>query len=250
MYCTNCGLQTADETKFCQYCGAKINPLPDGAAQAVNQPPVANKPPITKVQSEASMPSIVNLRGFSARITDPAFAKYIKNTNRWSAIFSLILALVAVVGFYIAGEKGADNMENPQALYIGLGIGGMFLLIAIFQILGRKRSVTWDGTVEDKKVKKKTDRQRYGDDVRYDDYLEYTVIIRSDQGKKYIIRHRDNYTIYNYYNIGNRVRHHGGLKSYEKYDKTGDKFIPCNACGTLCDIKEDYCFRCKCPLLK
>ncbi len=43
---------------------------------------------------------------------------------------------------------------------------------------------------------------------------------------------------------------HAGLKSLEKYDKTGDKFIPCNACGTLCDISDEICFRCKCPLLK
>ena len=52
------------------------------------------------------------------------------------------------------------------------------------------------------------------------------------------------------YQIGDRVRYHGGINSYEKYDKTGDKIIPCNACGTLCDIHEDYCYRCKCPLLK
>ena len=61
---------------------------------------------------------------------------------------------------------------------------------------------------------------------------------------------KDNDTLYNYFNIGDRVRHHAGLNSYEKYDKTGDAFIPCNACGTLCDISEYTCFRCKCPLLK
>jgi hypothetical protein len=250
----NCGLQIPEDTRFCQYCGTKINPLPVGAANPppiANIPPVSNQPSSVNVSPTGNVQPVQNLRGFSTRINDPAFAKYIKNTNRWSAIFSVILAIVAVVGFYIAGEKGADNMENPQALYIGLGIGGMFLLIALFQILGRKRSVTWDGTVEDRKVKKKTERQNYGDnDVRYEDYLEYTVIIRSDQGKKHTIRHRNNDTIYNYYSIGDRVRHHGGLKSFEKYDKTGDKFIPCNACGTLCDIREDYCSRCKCPLLK
>lgn len=254
MYCMNCGAQLSEETRFCQYCGTKINPLPVGAANQLpisTRPLVANLPPVASMSPATNQPPIINLRGFSTRINDPTFAKYIKNTNRWSAIFSIILAVAAVVGFYIAGEKGADNMENPQALYIGLGIGGMFLIIALFQILGRNRSVTWDGTVEDKKVKKKIDKQTYGnDDVRHEDYLEYTVVIRSDQGKKHIIRHRNNDTIYNYYNIGDRVRHHGGLKSFEKYDKTGDKFIPCNACGTLCDIGEDYCRRCKCPLLK
>ena len=56
--------------------------------------------------------------------------------------------------------------------------------------------------------------------------------------------------LYNYFAIGDRVRHHAGLNSYEKYDKTGDAFIPCNACGTLCDMSDEICFRCKCPLLK
>jgi len=226
MYCANCGTQISESTSFCPACGSGINQ----ASQTVLQS--------------------AGLRGFSPRINDPAFAKYVKNSNRWAAIFSAILAVVAVIGFYIYGEVGTE-MDNPGSLYIGFGIGGMFLVIALFQILGRKRSTTWDGTVEDKKIKKKTTRHDYGDDnVQYEDYLEYSVIIRSDRGKRYTIKTRDNDTMYNYYQIGDRVRHHAGLNSYEKYDKTGDKFIPCNACGTLCDISEDICFRCKCPLLK
>lgn len=227
MYCANCGTQISESTRFCPACGNGIN------------------------QASQSTPQPANLRGFSTRISDPAFAKYVKNTNRWSAIFSIILAVAAVIGFYIAGETGAEGMSNPESLYIGFGIGGMFLTIALFQILGRKRSRTWDGTVEDKKIKKKTKRHDYSNDnVQYEDYLEYSVIIRSDQGKRHTIKSQDSDTLYNYYNIGDRVRHHAGLNSYEKYDKTGDKFIPCNACGTLCDISEDTCFRCKCPLLK
>ena len=42
-----------------------------------------------------------NLANFSQKIDDPALAKYIKNNNQWSVIFSIILAVVAVVGFQI-----------------------------------------------------------------------------------------------------------------------------------------------------
>lgn len=228
MYCVNCGTQISEGASFCPACGSGI-----------------------KRASQSTPPQPAGLRGFSTRISDPAFAKYVKNSNRWAAIFSLILAVAAVVGFHIAGEMGVEDMSNPQSLYIGFGIGGMFLVIALFQILGRKRSKTWDGTVEDKKIKKKTKRHDYGNDnVQYEDYLEYSVIIRSDRGKRHTIKTQDSDTLYNYYQIGDRVRHHAGLNSYEKYDKTGDAFIPCNACGTLCDISEDTCFRCKCPLLK
>ena len=244
MYCEHCGAVLPENAQFCCACGGAQRFAPQSG------PPSAVPPAYPYQMDQAVMPS-AGLRGFSPRINDPAFAKYIKNSNRWAAIFSLILAVAAVVGFYIAGESGAEGMSNPDSLYIGFAIAGMFLIVALFQIMGRKRSKTWDGTVEDKKIKKKTERQHYGDDnYTVETYLEYSVIIRSDHGKRYVIKAKDDDTLYNYYRAGDRVRHHAGLKSYEKYDKTGDRFIPCNACATLNDINEDYCHRCQCPLLK
>ncbi len=187
---------------------------------------------------------------FSNRINDPAFARYVKNNNRWSAIFALILAVAAIVGFYIAGENGSE-MENPESLYIGLGIGGMFIAIALLQIWGRKRSKTWDGFVIDKQVKPKK-RKRYTDDDNYywQEYREYVVVVRSDQGKLHELTAEDDDTVFNYYTVGDRVRHHGGLNSYEKADKSRDSIIFCNACGFLHDISAEYCEKCHCPLLK
>ncbi|MHB1484915.1 MAG: zinc-ribbon domain-containing protein [Saccharofermentanales bacterium] len=228
MYCRQCGVELSEGAKFCNSCGSPL-----AVAQAVRQDNANSA-----------------LMGFSTKINDPAFAKYIKNTYRWSGIFAAVLAIIAIVGFYIAGENSSE-MSNPDSLYIGFAIGGMFLLIAFFQTIGRKRSTTWDGVVEDKNVKKKTERKDYGDDNYHNiHYLEYKVIIRSDRGKKYEIRVRDDDTLYNYYNVGDRVRHHAGLNTYEKYDKTRDGIIPCNACASLNNINDDYCFRCKCPLLK
>lgn len=229
MYCKHCGAAISENEKFCKECGGEQSPQ--------------------KIETTASKEQ--SLVGFSQKINDPAFDKYIKNNNRWSAIFSIVLAAVAVIGFFIAGEVGADGMKNPQAIFIGLGVGGIFMVIALFQVLSRKRSTTWDGTIENKETKKKTERHTYGeDDVSYEDYLEYSVIIRSDCGKKVVLKAKNDDTLYNYYSVGDKIRHHAQLDSYEKYDKTGDTFIPCIACATICDIKDDYCFRCKCPLLK
>jgi hypothetical protein len=226
VYCPNCEAALPEDAVFCPNCGADF--------RQTAQPALAE----------------ANLRGFSAKINDPAFAGYISKTNRWSAIVSLIMAVAAVVGFYIAGETSSE-FKNPGALYIGFGLAAMFLLIAFFQIVGRNRSQTWDGVVLDKKIKKKTARQDYGDDaVHYDEYLEYQVIIRSDKGKRHLLKAHNSDCLYNYYQVGDRVRHHAGLNSYEKYDKTGDKCIPCSACGTMCEIHDEICFRCKCPLLK
>ena len=98
--------------------------------------------------------SFPNRIGYSKKINDPAFANYLKNTNRWSGIFSIGLALIAIIGFYIYGETSSE-MDNPQALFIGLGIGGMFVIIALFQIISRGRNKTWDGIVTYKTTKKK-----------------------------------------------------------------------------------------------
>lgn len=228
MYCQQCGAAIFENAKFCNSCGSPQSQKLQAAPPNVNS----------------------GLLGFSSRINDPAYVKYIKNTNRWSAIFAIILAAAAVIGFFIYGQTSTE-MGNPQALFIGLGIGGMFLLIALFQIIGRGRSKIWDGTVVDKKIKNKRRRQStIDDDYFWVDYIEYTVFINGDNGKKHQIRVEDNDTVYNYYQIGDRVRHHKGLNTYEKYDKSRDKYILCNACASLNDIQNDYCFRCKCPLLK
>lgn len=197
--------------------------------------------------------------GYSEKINDPAFEKYIKNSNRWSFSFALIIAAIAIAGFFIYGEISSE-MDNPQALFIGMGIGGMFTAIAALQIIRRKGSKTWDGEVVDRKAEKKR-RKRYTtahidedgrrhEDYVWEDYILYTVFIRDDNGKIHTIRTEDDDTVYNYYRVGDRVRHHGGLNSYEKYDKSGDNIIFCNACATLCDINDEICYCCKCPLLK
>ena len=188
-----------------------------------------------------------NQIGYSEKINDKAFAKYIKDTNRWSGYFSLGLAFVAVLGFFINGEV-SDKMENPESLYIGLVIGGMFLLIAFYQVTARNRGKTWDGTVIRKKVIKKQRHDKYQD--RWIDYLEYKVTVKADNGKTHDLTAEDDDTKYNYYQTGDRVRHHKGLNTYEKQDKSVDTIVFCNACASLNDIKEEFCFRCKCPLLK
>ena len=185
--------------------------------------------------------------GYSQKINDPAFARYVKDANRYSGYFSLGLAIVAVLGFFINGEV-SDNMENPESLYIGLGIGGMFVLIAIFQIVGRNKSTTWDGTIFDKKIENKRRRSKY--DESWINYTRYTVDIRDDHGKIHSTSAEDDDTKYNYYKIGDRVRHHKGLNTWEKEDKSGDTIIFCNACASINDINEDKCVRCNCPLLK
>ncbi|MDP3385769.1 MAG: hypothetical protein Q8S24_00940 [Eubacteriales bacterium] len=179
--------------------------------------------------------------GYSDRINDPAFKKYIRNNKQWAGIFSMILAVIAIGSFAVYGHF-SDEMGNPEAFFIGLAIGGMFMVIGLYKIIGIKQSKTWDGKVTDKLIRH----------IRKDRLIaEYIVVItRDDNGKAYEMTSEDDDTAYNYFCIGDLVRHHGGLNSYEKFDKSKDTINFCNACATLNDVLDDECFRCHCPLLK
>ena len=78
-------------------------------------------------------------------------------------------------------------MDNPQALFIGLGIGAMFVTIALFQNISRARGTTWDGTVVDKKIEHGQRKHHTSNNEYYwEDYTDYVVHIRSDANGKLI----------------------------------------------------------------
>lgn len=173
---------------------------------------------------------------YSPKINDPAFDRYLRNTRKWKLQFSLILATVAIAGFYLYGAF-SDEMDNPEALRIGMVISSIFIVVGLLSARSRKRAF-WDGLVIDKKIRK-TEK-----------YLVYTVYIKSQTGKVHERRYENDNTVFNYYKIGDEVRFHGKLNSYEKFDKSGDDIIFCNACAFLHEIDEDVCRNCGCPLLK
>lgn len=190
------------------------------------------------------------LIGYSRKIDDPAFKKYLKHEGQWAIGFSVVIAIIAIVGFTVAGEMGIEDMENPESMMIGFGIGSMFLIIALIQVFSKKGTKTWDGVVFEKKAIKKRKKRTSGDDTYYEDVMIYSVIIKKDSGGEHEISTENDDTLYRYYKEGDRVRRHGGLKSFEKYDKSNDDIIFCAACATLCDINEEMCPRCHCPILK
>ena len=236
MYCNKCGSKLNKNASFCPECGTGFST----AKQSYNN----------SFEQRKQGGNI----GYSPKINDPAIIKYAKNTKLWTIIFALIIATIAIVGFYIAGEVGSE-MDNPESLYIGFIIGGMFILIASIQILSKSGRKSWDGIVVDKRIEKKKEKKYYSDSdgsgsYHWQEYMAYTVFIRDMKGKIHESIGRNDDTKYNYYKIGDHVRFHGFLGTYEKYDKSGDSIIFCNCCADLNDISDEICFRCKSPLLK
>lgn len=236
MLCSKCGFDSAKNIKFCTACGSPLSQNIDEQKTGSNN--------IEDIQQVSK-----NLIGFSEQINDPAFAKYLRHTTAWSFIFAGILAIIVIVSFYIYGERSYE-MDNPEALFIGLGIGGMFLFIALLTTLTRASDSTYDMVLIDKKMEKKKRRVKTDNDYYIERYTLYTLSFKTDKGKTKTISSEDNDTTYNYYNIGDKVRHHKGFSVLEKYDKSRDSIIFCLACGTINDINDDKCYRCSCPLLK
>jgi len=227
MFCPNCGNKVEKNLKFCESCGFEIS-------KATN--------PIN--------PSETSSIGYSQRINDPAFTRYIKHSNTWIVLFMLIISVIAIVGFYIYGESEGNN---PESFYQGLFVGGMFAVIALFSLVSKNSGKSFDGQVVDKKIEQKRRKKHDNDGTNswhWEKYTLFKVIVREERGKLHEITSENDDTVHNYFKVGDSVRYHGKLHHYEKYDKTGDRIIFCAACATLCDITADICPRCKCPLLK
>lgn len=174
---------------------------------------------------------------YSGKIHDPCFDRYIKGTRDYRFLFAFLLAAIVVLVFYVYGQNSSE-MDNPEALYVGLVIGVMFVFIGIYAAFSGKKVPTWDGVVVKKDV------------IENNHTTLFVVYIEDHKRQKHEIAVQDDKTLYNYYKIGEKVRYHGKLKTYEKFDKSADDIIFCNACSYMNDIKDRTCVNCGCVLLK
>ena len=88
-----------------------------------------------------------------------------------------------------------------------------------------------------KKIEKRRDSHDR-EDGSVQSYWDYIVLIRTDRGKKKrIVERQDGRSMYDYLDVGDRVRYHPALESYEKYDKSKDEVIYCNVCHLRNSIK-------------
>lgn len=224
MHCNNCGAALPGNVRFCTSCGAD-----QGGDVQTGQ--------------TGGTPSLV---GYSDKIYDPRIAATLKKMNKSGMVFTLVLAVVAVIGFSVAGALEAGGFELPSAFFIGLALGGLLVVIALFQRVRGKKDSTWDGVVVDKTYKEASYSARQTGDYQ----TRYSVHIRRDDGS--IKKLGCTEELFHYYQIGDYVRHHAGTLEHvlEKYDKSRDSDIYCIVCSTKNNIHNDICRRCKSPLLK
>lgn len=186
------------------------------------------------------------LVGWSPVADSPEILETIRKSKKSSLGWALALTLLFPVGFLIAGVV-SDEVPLKEALIIGCGLGLCILTINLWRFAGMKRR-GWDGAVV-----KKMEKRRYkrDDDGSSQSYTEYIVLIRTDGGKKKkIVERKRDREMYDYLDIGDRVRYHPALETYEKYDKSKDEAIYCNVCRQRNPISNDRCELCNNLLFK
>ena len=184
------------------------------------------------------------LVGWSDVPSSPEVADVIKKMKQSSLRWTWVFTLLFPVGFVIAGLV-SDEVPLNEAVMIGGGLGLLMLVINLWRISGTKKPA-WDGVII-KKLEKK--RWKNYQDGSGQSYTEYIVVIRTEAGKKKRIVERQG-DMYDYLDVGDRVRYHPALETYEKFDKSKDRYIYCNICRLRNSIRNDRCERCNHPLFK
>ena len=220
-YCGQCGTVLEAGTRFCPSCGT---PASETSGQIA---------PAARV-------------GWTRHHLDPEVIQRARKNKKNAWIFTLVLTVLFPAGFALAGLF-VEDMPMNEALIIGIGLGLLALIIGLVRV-SRMKSGTWDGVVTDKGHKQKVEHDRDTTATRY--RTVYTLSVREESGKKHTLTYVDNRALYDYFKVGDRIRCHQAFGTYEKYDKSADRVIYCNICGTLNDIAADTCTSCRLPLFK
>ena len=176
----------------------------------------------------------------SSREVEEVREKIKRSAIRWTCVFTLLFPVV----FLIAGLF-SDEVPLNEGLIIGSGLGLLLLAINLWRISGTNRPA-WDGEGIKKLQKKRWKNDKDGTSQSYNEYI---VLIRTEAGKKKRIVERQG-DMYDYLDVGDRVRYHPALETYEKFDKSKDTYIYCNICRLRNSIRNDRCDRCKNLLFK
>ena len=191
---------------------------------------------------------------YSQKINDPKYRKY-RFIRRFLGFGISIFVPVALA--VCLGVRG--DLSEPRSISVVIALG-----LLLFFVFGGKRAFDrdYDGTVTDKRLRRVTTVEG----KRGVDADRYILIVTDDSGKEHetaIVESVDQADRSNagevysrkadaieYFRRGDRVRHHAGLKMYEKEDKSKDRKVLCCACLVLTDKDGECCRSCGLPLLK
>ena len=251
LFCSNCGTKAQqDKSNICANCKAQI---PEDAVFCINCGTAVNNGEIvsgkddTSILQESDTIETAGLVGFSERYRSPEILEAAQKNRKSSIGCMWILVFVPLIGFPVAGLL-MDDFPFGESVVIGIGIALVMLIVNLLG-LRRAKQPMWEGVVINKFSKERREHKKSDDTYRT--YTEYTTIIRMDTGKEKKLTERDSRRdMYEYLDIGDRVRYHPKFDTFEKYDKSKDRIIYCNVCSMMNPIQNDRCKRCNNLLFK
>lgn len=186
--------------------------------------------------------------GLSPLINDHAFKRL---GNRGKKFILLYCAMYAAIGFFavyiICGTS--EKINSFEGVVAGATVAALILGRGIFLQIRYIKRKTWDGAITGKKTAKQT-RRIFGFPIKTEEFTEYIIEAADKDGKLHEAKYADREDIFNYFNVGDKIRCHGGLKIYEKCDKSADTCVFCSACLEANSLEDDFCSSCNYPLLK
>lgn len=268
MFCQECGNKLPDNAAFCSNCGMKVQKaesdncascgatIPEDAVFCTNCGAATNSKNVhpesvgsSDIQERDNIRSS-NLVGFSDRCNNPEILATAKSNRKSSIGCMWILVFVPLMGFPIAGLI-MEDFPLGEAVVIGFSIAFIMLIVNLYG-LRRSKQPMWEGVVTNKISKERHHHHRTSDEPdSYTTYTEYNTVIRTNMGKEKKIIERDSQRdMYDYLDVGDRVRYHPTFGTYEKYDKSKDRIIYCNICRMMNPIGNGRCKRCNNLLFK
>lgn len=197
---------------------------------------------------------------FSDKISDKSY-KYYRLKKRF---LPLLITLTVSSLFAVAAVK-LDLIGEVRGI-----IAVVILFAVLFIVTGAKRAfdTDYDGVVTDKRIfRTAMDAEKYIIIVKDDRGRLHKYSVMGDNGKLHGISmsigdvkddssNHPHETFFRkadaieYFRRGDRVRHHAGMKLFEKEDKSKDKSVLCCGCLALTEKNALLCRNCGLPLLK
>lgn len=224
MLCKKCGTQITENTEFCQECGTATGEAPS----------------LVSGDTDGRV-------GWSTRYEDPEIIAVVKKKNRAGISYAWALVLVFPIGFLVAGLF-IKTMPLGGGLIVGVALGLLMAVINMFYIRNQRKQI-WEGVITEK-YQKETPGDDDNDDSDQDDGTDYVLVVQKTNGRSHHMIYHNRREIYDYFQVGDRVRYYVGLSTYEKYDKSGDTIIYCNVCSAENPISNDRCEVCNNLLFK
>ena|GEM_PF-3901039 len=190
--------------------------------------------------------------GYSPVVNTPEFLsyakKYYKKSRAVAIVFTILLPFIGALGGAMVSEGSTVGIVIGAILGI-IGIAVLWLG-EISKKKKREQAVMIDGTITDIKYFNDSTSGPGDGGTSNEDDVRVKITLLDSTGREHHAEFSCNKKIYDYYKIGETVRHHCQIDFLEKYDKSRDSYTLCALCKTKADINAVRCPKCNAPLLK